>query len=255
MNQFKLLTLIILTCLSISPSQAHADNALVAVASNFTLTMKKLVTQFHEETPHTLRVSFASSGKFYAQIKNGAPFDLFLSADQLIPTKLLSEGYAVPNTQATYAIGKLALWSSDPNKVDPMGNILKSKTFNKLALANPKLAPYGFAAIETLEKLNLMESTKPLWIQGENIGQTYQFVRTGNADIGFVALSQIQNHQELSTGSMWEVPNDLYSPIKQDLIVLKHGENNAAVQAFLNYLALPKTQKLIQSYGYHTEFN
>jgi len=217
--------------------------------------MKTLVAQFHKDTPHTLRVAFASSGKLYAQIKNGAPFDLLLSADQVIPQKLLEEGYAVPTTQTTYAIGKLALWSSDPSMIDAKGDILYSSKVNKLALANPKLAPYGFAATEVLKNLNLDESTKLSWIQGENIGQTYQFVNTGNADIGFVALSQVKNNQQRIMGSTWEVPDHLYSPIKQDLVVLNKGMNNAAVSAFLDYLALPNTQKLIQSYGYHTQTN
>ncbi|MFT2111075.1 molybdate ABC transporter substrate-binding protein [Marinomonas sp. 2405UD68-3] len=239
--------------LSLLPYQAQADSALIAVASNFTLTMKALIARFHADTPHTLRVSFASSGKLYAQIKNGAPFDLLLSADQVIPQKLLGEGNAVPTTQMTYAVGKLALWSSDPTVVDAKGDVLHSSKMNKLALANPKLAPYGFAAIEVLKNLNVYASTKPSWVQGENIGQTYQFVRTGNANLGFVALSQVHNNQQPINGSVWEVPDHLYSPIKQDLVVLNKGKDNAAVSAFLKYLNLPKTQKLIQSYGYHTQ--
>ena len=232
------------------PLQAFAETALIAVATNFTPTMKAIVTAFEEDTPHRLQVSFASSGKLYAQIKNGAPFDLLLSADQAIPQRLIKEGNAMLNSQSTYAEGKLALWSNDNTLIDNQGAVLYSRHFHRIALANPKLAPYGLAATQVLAKLKLTKSTNPLWVQGENIGQTYQFVRSGNAEIGFVALSQIQIDHEIKEGSFWIVPHHLYDPIKQDLVVLKKGEGNPAISDFLDFLSSPKIQKLIESYGY-----
>jgi len=235
------------------PYQAYGASALIAVATNFTPTMKSIVDAFQRDTNHSLRVSFASSGKLYAQIKNGAPFDLLMSADQAIPKRLIQEGYAIASSQTTYAEGKLVLWSLNKNLIDGQGKILSSTRFNKLALANPKLAPYGLAATEVLEHLNLTQATRPKWVQGENIGQTYQFVRSGNADIGFIALSQVQLNNHILEGSYWQVPEYLYTPIKQDLVVLKKGEHNQAIGDFIHYLASPKIQKLIQGYGYNTE--
>ncbi|WP_240009629.1 molybdate ABC transporter substrate-binding protein [Marinomonas algicola] len=235
--------------------QTYAESALIAVATNFTPTMKSIVDAFHQDTKHNLRVSFAASGKLYAQIKNGAPFDLFMSADQAIPKRLIEEGNALEGSQVTYAEGKLVLWSLKEELIDNQGDILFSARFNKLALANPKLAPYGLAATEVLDHLNLTQDTYSRWVQGENIGQAYQFVRSGNADIGFIALSQIQFNQHTLEGSYWHVPESLYTPIKQDLVVLNKGEHNQAINDFLQYLASPKIQTLIQGYGYNTEQN
>lgn len=242
-------------CLTLFSFHAYSESALIAVATNFTPTMTSIVDAFQQDSKHTLRVSFASSGKLYAQIKNGAPFDLLMSADQAIPKRLIQEGRAIKNSQRTYAEGKLILWSMTENLVDNQGEILSSTHFNKLALANPKLAPYGLAATEVLEHLNLTRATRSKWVQGENIGQAYQFVRSGNAEIGFIALSQIQFDTHILEGSYWRIPESLYTPIKQDLVVLNKGENNQAISDFLHYLASPKIQTLIQGYGYNTGQN
>ncbi len=227
---------------------AYAEHVNIAVASNFSAVMKALIKDFETTSNHQIKASFASSGKFYAQIKYGAPYGLFFSADQDKPQKLEQEGFVSSELPFTYAIGALALWSSKPDMAENL-NALKSGRFNKLALANPKLAPYGIAAVETLKNLDLVQTTQDKWIKGENIAQTYQFVSTGNADLGFIALSQI-SHASEQQGSYWIVDNDLYNPIQQDAVLLKRGEKNAAALAFWNYMHSDKAKALIQSYGY-----
>lgn len=227
---------------------AHADKAAVAVAANFLAPMKQLAPRFEQASGHTLVLSSGSTGKFYAQIRNGAPFDVLLAADDETPARLMREGDAV-RTQ-TYAIGRLALWSADSAKLDGTDAQLRRGAYNKLAVANPRLAPYGAAAIQVLEKLGLAERAKAKFVMGENIGQTHQFVASGNADLGFVALSQVWQDGRLSGGSAWLVPTTLYAPIRQDAALLKRGAANPAARALLDFLKTPQAQAVIRSYGY-----
>lgn len=230
------------------PLSSHAGQAHVAVAANFLAPMKQLAPLFEQSSGHTLVVSSGSTGKFYAQIKNGAPFDVLLAADDETPARLMREGDAV-RTQP-YAIGKLALWSADRGKIDGTDSVLRRGNYTRLAIANPKLAPYGAAAMQVLEKLGLADTIKGKSVVGENIGQTYQFVASGNAGIGFVALSQITRDGKLTSGSVWQMPASLYAPIRQDAALLKRGENNPAARALLDYLDTPAALAVIRSYGY-----
>ena len=234
-------------------NSANAGEIHAAVAANFTSAMKNIVTEFEAESNHKVKVSYGSSGKIFAQIKNGAPFQVFLSADQVKPEALEKDGYTIPGSRFTYAIGALALWSAKPALVDEHYTALKTGSFNRVALANPKVAPYGAAAIDVLTALNLQEITKAKWVQGENIAQTYQFVATGNADLGFVALSQIMDKGHVAEGSTWIIPSDLYRPIRQDAVLLKKAEESAAAKAFMDYLRSEKVRAIIHNYGYKTE--
>ncbi|WP_295872026.1 molybdate ABC transporter substrate-binding protein [uncultured Zhongshania sp.] len=243
----QLLVCLNLMCITII---SHADQLSVAVASNFTAAMRQLGDEFEETTGHSLNVSYGSSGKFYAQIRHGAPFQVFLSADQTKPEALIKEGLVTPKNRFTYAVGALALWSSKSDFVDENGEVLRSGHFNKLALANPLLAPYGIAALDVLRHLSLENSTRNSWVKGENIAQTYQFVSTGNADIGFVAVSQIMENGELKSGSAWIVPPKLYRPIKQDAVLLKAGENSVAATEFIAFLKSEKAKTIIRTFGY-----
>ena len=229
---------------------AFADEVSVAVAANFTAPMNVIAADFEKDTGHKAKLTFGSSGRFYAQIKNGAPFQLFLSADDETPTKLGQEGLAELASQFTYAIGSLVLWSAKSDFVDARGDVLKSGKFNKLAIANPKTAPYGKAAIETLTKLGLLASVQPKFVQGENIAQTFQFAQTGNADLGFVALSQVMKDGKVTAGSAWVVPAELHEPIRQDAILLSSGRGNAVAEALLRYLKTDKVKSVIRSFGY-----
>lgn len=231
-------------------SLAHADQVNVAVAANFVAPMKKITHDFERETGHQLRISTGSTGSFYAQIKNGAPFHVLLAADDETPLKIENEGLGVIGSRFTYAIGKLVLWSKQTNFVDNQGQILKSNQFDRLAIANPKIAPYGFAAMEVLERLNLQIALKPKLVQGESVAQTYQFVATQNAQLGFVALSQVIADGKISEGSTWIVPAAMYSPIRQDAVLLNRGKDNGAAISFLNYLKSEKVKNLIRSFGY-----
>jgi molybdate transport system substrate-binding protein len=228
---------------------ALADEVNVAVAANFTAPMQKIAAEFEKDTGHKALLAFGSSGKFYAQIKNGAPFQMFLSADDETPAKLEQEGLAMPGSRFSYAIGTLVLWSGKPGYVDAGGEVLKRGQFNKLALANPKLAPYGAAAVETLAALGLRTALEPKFVLGENIAQTWQFVATGNAELGFVALSQVMKDGKLSSGSAWIVPARLHAPIRQDAVILSSGKGNAAA-ALAKYLKGDKAKDIIKSYGY-----
>ncbi|MDK2777139.1 MAG: molybdate ABC transporter substrate-binding protein [Pseudomonadota bacterium] len=226
----------------------YADEVMVAVASNFTAPMQEIAAAFAQKTGHKATLSFGSSGKFLAQIQNGAPFEVFLSADQAKPVKLEQAGTAVAGSRFTYAQGTLALWSASAG-LDPQA-LLQSGDFNKVALANPKLAPYGAAAVQTLEKLGLAEKTRSHWVMGENISQTWQFASTGNAKIGFVALSQIMKNGAVTSGSAWLIPATYYQPIRQDAVLLKKGEGNAAAAALLEYLQSDEVNAVITRYGY-----
>lgn len=232
---------------------ASAEEIHAAVAANFTAAMKDIVAKYEEQSENTVTLSFGSSGKILAQIQNGAPFQIFFSADQAKPEALEQAGSTVEGSRYTYAIGSLALWSAKADFVDADLTKLKSGDYNKLALANPKLAPYGQAAIETLEALDLTQATQDKWVQGENIAQTYQFVASGNADMGFVALSQIMDKGHVTEGSSWIVPAELYNPIRQDAVILKTAQDNEAVKDFMNYMQSDTAHAIIQSYGYKTE--
>ena len=229
---------------------AFADEVKVAVAANFTAPMQKIAAEFEKDTGHKALVSTGATGAFYAQIKNGAPFEIFLSADDETPAKLEAEGAGVKGSRFAYAIGRLVLWSAKPGFVDTKGEVLKKGDFNKLALANPKTAPYGSAALEVMKKLGVQEALQPKIVQGENISQTFQFVSTGNAEVGFVALSQVWQDGVLKSGSAWIVPADLYAPIRQDAILLAKGEGKPAAEALLKYLKGDKAKAVIKSYGY-----
>jgi molybdate transport system substrate-binding protein len=221
--------------------------------------MQKIAALFEADTGHKALLSFGSTGKFYAQIRNGAPFDVLLSADDTTPAKLEQEGQGggSKHSRYTYAIGTLVLWSKQPGLVDAKGAVLKTGKFDKIALADPRLAPYGAAAVEALTALGLLDALQPKFVQGESIGQAHQFVATGNAALGFVALSQVwvpdEQGGKLKEGSVWRVPAQLHQPIRQDVILLKKGQDNAAALALLKYLKGPKARAVIQSFGYGLE--
>jgi len=242
-------TLFALALLLLSPL-VRADEVQVAVASNFAAPMKAIVAEFGKATGHKAQLSFGATGKFYAQIRNGAPFHVFLSADDETPAKLEQEGLAEPGSRFTYAVGTLALWSARPDFVDAKGEVLSRGTFAHLAIANPKLAPYGAAAMETLDKLGLTSTLQAKLVQGENIAQTHQFVGSGNAELGFVALSQIMKDGRIGAGSAWIVPAEMHRPIRQDAVILASGRDNAAANALLRFLRSRPVQAIIRSYGY-----
>lgn len=228
----------------------YADDVHVAVASNFTSTFAKLVEVFESQSPHRIKTSSGSSGKIFAQIQHGAPFDVFLSADHDKPLRLIESQLAVANSRFTYAFGALVLWSTADSYAGQHEKQLISEKFNKLALANPTLAPYGMAAQEVLKRLRMYKRLKGKQVQGENISQTYQFISTGNADLGFVALSQVLHSQPKS--SYWTVPSHLYKPIRQDAVLLSRAAESPAAQAFLNFLHTPEAKKIIAFHGYRT---
>lgn len=230
------------------PAQGAEVN--VAVAANFTAPMQKIAAEFERDTGHRALLSFGATGKFYAQIKNGAPFEVLLAADDETPARLEKEGFAASGSRFTYATGRLALWSARPGYVDDRGEVLKKGAFSHLAVANPRLAPYGAAAIETLTSLGLLASVESRFVQGENIAQTYQFVSTGNAELGFVALSQVYEGGNVKSGSAWIVPAGLHRPIRQDAQLLVRGKGNPAAAALLDFLKTGKALAVIQSYGY-----
>jgi molybdate transport system substrate-binding protein len=231
---------------------ASAGEINVAVASNFMAAMNAVAAVFEKDTGHTLSLSFGSSGKFYAQIRNGAPFQIFLSADQEKPLQLEKDGLTIAGTRFTYAIGTLALWSSKPGLVDQEGKILLQGNFNKLAIANPGLAPYGKAAMQVLQQLGIAQTLQAKLVQGENIAQTYQFVETGNAELGFVSLSQIIDGG-ITTGSAWIVPPAIHAPIRQDAVLLKTGGYNEAARELLRFMQSIPAKSIISSYGYQAE--
>ena len=229
---------------------ACADEVQVAVAANFTAPMQKIAADFEKDTGHKVQLAFGATGKFYAQIKNGAPFEILLAADDTTPEKLEKEGAGVANSRFTYAIGKLVLWSSRPGFVDKKGEVLKKGDFKHVSIANPKLAPYGQAAIETLTALKLLDAIQPKFVQGENISQTHQFIATGNAELGFIALSQVMKDGKIAEGSAWVVPSSLHQPIRQDAVLLENGKGKAAPAALMKYLAGDKARAVIKSFGY-----
>jgi molybdate transport system substrate-binding protein len=230
--------------------QSLAAEVSVAVAANFAAPMKIIAQHFERTTGYKAVLSFGGTGQFYAQIKNGAPFAVLLAADTLTPAKIEKEGLGVPGTTFTYAIGQLVLWSKKPGLVDDQGEILKTGNFSKIAIANPKLAPYGSAAIEVLNHLGIMSQVKPKIVEGSNIAQAYQFVFSENASLGFVAMSQVYEDGKLKQGSDWIVPAKIYSPIKQDAILLNSGRNNPAAIALMTYLQSEAAKAVMHKFGY-----
>lgn len=228
---------------------AIADEVQVAVAANFTGPMQQIAPLFEKDTGHKAVLAFGATGKFYAQIANGAPFEVLLAADDETPARLEKEGLGVSGTRYTYAVGKLVLWSADPSLVDGKGEVLKKGNFTHLALANPKTAPYGTAAIETMTALGVLPNLQARFVQGENIAQTQQFIVTGNAQLGFVALSQVLKDGKIA-GSAWVVPDNLHQPILQDAVILARGKDKPAATALLAYLKSDKARAVIRSFGY-----
>ena len=234
---------------------AKAEEVTVAVAANFTAPMQKIAQAFEQDTGHKALLAFGATGKFYAQIKNGAPFAVLLSADDETPARLEKEGVAIAGTRFTYAIGRLALWSKNPLLVDDKGQVLLSNatdknSFKKIAIADPKLAPYGAAAIEVLGRMDALAKLTPKLVQGDSIGQAFQFVMTENAELGFVALSQISIDGRITQGTAWVVPQNLYTPLKQEAVLLPLGKNNAAALALMKYMRTDRAQAIIRAYGY-----
>ena len=228
---------------------ALAGEVNVAVAANFTAPAAEIAAAFEKAGGDKAVLSFGSSGQFYAQIANGAPYQVFLSADAERPAKAEQDGLAVAGTRFTYAVGKLVLWSKTPGLVDPAGAVLAKGGFAKLAIADPTAAPYGLAAVQTMKALGLYDRLRPKIVQGASITQALQFVDTGNAELGFVALSQVADRKD---GSRWLVPEADHEPIVQQAVLLKTGAANPAARAFLAFLKGPQARAIIEKYGYAT---
>ena len=236
--------------LALHVSSVGADTVQIAVAANFAAPAQKIASEFERQSEHKAVIATGSTGKFYAQIMNGAPFEVLLAADDETPARLEKEKHAQPGSRYTYAIGKLVLWSPKPDLIDNTEGVLHKAAFRHLSIANPKVAPYGAAAVQTLRSLKLYERVQDRLVTGENIAQTHQFVASGNAELGFVAYSQVLKEGRLE-GSVWQVPQALYSPIRQDAVLLSKGRENKAAAAFLEFLkSSPKAREIILSYGY-----
>lgn len=245
-----LLRLTLIGWLALSSWSAWSAQATVAVAANFVPTLKALIALPGPHTGHQYRVVSGATGGLYAQIRNGAPFDLLLAANQVVPQALEREGLSEAGSRFTYATGTLVLWSADPKRVDPQGMVLKQAAFQRLAYANPQTAPYGAAAMSVLQQLGLFDAVRSRLVQGESVGQALSFVATGNADLGFVALSQVLENGRLKSGSMWTVPNTLYPPIRQDAVLLRRAADNAAALALITALRSDAGKALLQAHGY-----
>ena len=237
-------------CLLLASPLALAEQAQIAVAANFMAPMQQMAPAFEAATGHKLLLSSGSTGKFYAQIKHGAPFDVLLAADDETPIKLEQEGAAVAGSRFSYAIGKLVLWSASADGVDAKGEVLRLGKFQRLAIANPKLAPYGRAAQQSLQALGVWDGLQGKLVMGENIAQTQQFVASGNAQLGLLAQSQVWRDGKLGSGSVWPVPENLHAPIRQDAVLLLKGKHNPAAQALINYLRSDAAKAVLRSYGY-----
>ncbi|MEA3301756.1 MAG: molybdate ABC transporter substrate-binding protein [Pseudomonadota bacterium] len=244
-----LLTLLAASTLTLGAGQAIADEIHIAVASNFTHAIKVLGRRFEANSGHKVTFSFGSTGKHYAQIKHGAPFHALFSADVKRPQLLDKEGIALPGSRFTYAIGKIVLWSPKKGVVDAQGKVLQQGTFRHLAIASPKLAPYGRAARQVLLERGIWDTLQGRMVRGENIGQTFQFVKSGNAELGFIALSQIKHPARAIEGSLWEVPQSLYSPIEQQAVLLRESD---AARAFLAFVKSDESLEIMRGFGYAT---
>ena len=229
---------------------ASAGQVQVAVASNMAAPMRRIAADFARATGHEALVALGSTGKFYTQIRSGAPFEVLLAADEETPARLEREGLAVPGTRFTYAIGRLAVWSADPATVDRDGKVLLRHPLGKLAIADPRLAPYGAAALQAMKKLGVLPAWQPDIVQGENIGQAWQFAATGAAPLAFVALAQVMADGRIARGSAWIVPATLHAPLKQDALLLKPGQSNPAAKALLEYLKSDAARATLRGYGY-----
>jgi molybdate transport system substrate-binding protein len=236
----------------VAPGLAQGAEAQVAVAANFAEPMKALAALLQKTTGHHLKITQGATGKLYAQIRQGAPFDVLLSADSRAPTLLAEQGLAIADSQFTYAQGKLVLWSATVDRVDAHGLVLTAADVNRIAYANPKLAPYGLAAEQVIKQLGLSASLAPRLVQGESIGQAFSFTYSGAADVGFVAMSQVLKDGKLRSGSVWVIPQRLYDPIRQDAILLQRGAHNEAALALMKLLRSPSGQALIRAAGYDT---
>jgi molybdate transport system substrate-binding protein len=243
-------SLAFITLVVAAHASAFAAEAQVAVAANFAEPIKAIAAVLQKTTGHTIKVTLGATGKLYAQIQNGAPFDVLLSADASTPEKLEKEGLGQPGSRFTYATGKLVLWSAKAGRVDDKGQVLKAADLGKVSYANPKVAPYGAVTVQVIDKLGLTAALTPKLVQGESIGQTFTFVSTGNADVGFVAMSQVLEGGKLKSGSMWVIPQNLYNPIRQDAVVMQKSASNEAAQALITLLKSPNIKDLIRSYGY-----
>ena len=237
----------LLLCLELP---ARAGSVVVAVATNLAAPMKVIAQDFERDTGHTALLSFGATGNFYAQIRNGAPYGVFLAADDETPAKLEQEGYAVAGSRFTYAQGRLVLWSKNPKLVDSKGEILSLGRFERIAIANPKLAPYGAAAIDVITRLGLISAIRPKIVEGANIGQAFQFVASENAALGFVAMSQVLVGGKITEGSAWIVPGTMHTPIRQDAILLNTGKPNDAALSLMAYLKGEKTKRTLRAFGY-----
>lgn len=229
---------------------APAAEVSTAVAANFSAPMKIIAQDFERDTGHQVVLSLGATGQLYTQIRNGAPFAVLLAADDETPKKLVAEGFAIASSRFTYARGKLVLWSANPALVDAHGEVLRRAPFDRIAIASPKLAPYGSAAMETLHNLGLRERLLPKVVEGSNITQTFQFVASENAALGFVALSQVFENGKIKSGSAWVVPAQLHAPLQQDAVLLNPGKNNPAAAALLSYLQGDKAKAVMRSFGY-----
>ena len=250
MNALLLVRTTLVLWVAVGAAGAYADEVLVAVAANFAAPMARLAEPFTAATGHTLKLASGATGKFYSQIVAGAPFEVLLSADDETPQRLITEGHAVAGSAFTYAVGQLVLWSATPGLVDAQGAVLASGRFQKLAIANPKTAPYGRAAMEVLAARGLTAVLSPKLVTGESVAQAYQFIATGNAELGFVALSQVSVPGKAPVGSMWRVPAALHEPIRQDAVLLKAGAGKPGAAALLQWLRGEPAQAVIRSYGY-----
>ena len=237
--------------LAVPAAWCHAAEVRVAVAANFNAPMREIASAFEQASGHKVQLSSGSTGKLYAQIRHGAPFELLLAADAETPSRLEQEGAAVAGSRFTYAVGRLALWSQDAELVDAEGAVLKNdRRFERIAIANPRLAPYGAAAMLVLQQLGLAQRLAAKIVQGENIGQTWQFVATANAQLGFVALSQVMRDGRIGAGSAWVVPDHMHLPLRQDAVLLKAGIDAPAARALLDFLQTPQARTIIASFGY-----
>lgn len=244
----------LLVAMALQPLPVHAAEVLVAVAANFVAPLNALESEFEAGSGHTLKTAIGSTGKLYAQVVKGAPFDVMLAADEARPRRLEAEGHAVAGSRFTYAVGRLALWSRDANRIGADGSAaLKAGDIRRVAMANPDLAPYGLAALQTLQSLGLATVLADRIVMGENIGQVFAMVGTGNADLGFVAMSSLLSATPSAGGSYWMVPAHLHDPIRQDAVLLRHGAQNSAAVAFLNFLKSPRARATMARHGYGTE--
>ncbi len=246
----KIVSGLLVALLAMAVQGAQAGDVRVAVAANFTAPMQQIAPLFEQASGHKVSLSFGSTGKFYAQIKQGAPYDILVSADTKTPKKLDGDGLTVNGSRFVYALGKLVLWSAQPGYVDGKGEVLGKGGYNKISIGYPKLAVYGTAAQEVLAELGLWKTLLPRMVKGENITQAYQFVASGNAELGFIALSQITKDGKVTGGSYWIVPSHLYSKIEQSAVMLSGAKDVEASKAFLAFLKGPQAATVIRSYGY-----